>query len=122
MITSEDLKGRVDLREEIICTIDPKTARDLDDALSIKKIAPQRYEIGVHIADVSHFVKEGTKVDDEAKLRTTSVYLPYKVFPMLPRMLCETFCSLNPGVDRLAFSCFFEMDEEGNVYDETARF
>lgn len=99
----------------MICTIDPATARDLDDALSIKHVKDDIYEIGVHIADVSHFVKEGTPLDEEAKLRTTSVYLVHRVLPMLPRLLCENLCSLNPGVDRLSFSCFFHMKENGEI-------
>lgn len=79
----------MDLTNDIICTIDPATARDLDDALSVKKLGADLYEIGVHIADVAHFVEENSPVDKEARLRTTSVYLVHKVIPMLPRMLCE---------------------------------
>jgi exoribonuclease R len=98
---------RKDLTNEIICTIDPETARDLDDALSIKHLKDDIYEVGVHIADVSYFVDENTILDKEARLRTTSVYLVHRVIPMLPRLLCEKLCSLNPGVDRLTFSVFF---------------
>lgn len=97
------------MTKEIICTIDPATARDLDDALSVKLLENGNYLIGVHIADVGHFVDEKTILDKEARLRTTSVYLPHRVIPMLPRLLCERLCSLNPAVERLAFSCFFEM-------------
>ena len=79
----------MDLTNDIICTIDPATARDLDDALSVKKLGADLYEIGIHIADVAHFVEENSPVDKEARLRTTSVYLVHKVIPMLPRMLCE---------------------------------
>ena len=79
----------MDLTNDIICTIDPATARDLDYALSVKKLGADLYEIGVHIADVAHFVEENSPVDKEARLRTTSVYLVHKVIPMLPRMLCE---------------------------------
>lgn len=110
------------MTQEIICTIDPATARDLDDALSVKKLSNGNYEIGVHIADVGHFVDQNTILDDEARLRTTSVYLPHRVIPMLPRLLCENLCSLNPGVERLAFSCFFEMKEDGEILENTARF
>ena len=87
--------------------MDPKTARDLDDALSINEVEPGIFEVGVHIADVSHFVNPDTKVDIEAQYRTTSVYLVHRVIPMLPRILCENLCSLNPDVERLAFSVFF---------------
>jgi DIS3-like exonuclease 2 len=87
--------------------VDPKTARDLDDALSINEVEPGIFEVGVHIADVSHFVNPDTKVDLEAQYRTTSVYLVHRVIPMLPRILCENLCSLNPDVERLAFSVFF---------------
>ncbi len=87
--------------------MDPITARDLDDALSINEVEPGIFEVGVHIADVSHFVNPDTKVDLEAQYRTTSVYLVHRVIPMLPRILCENLCSLNPDVERLAFSVFF---------------
>lgn len=107
----------------MICTIDPATARDLDDALSVKKIKDDLYEVGVHIADVSYFVQQGTPIDEDAKLRTTSVYLVHKVIPMLPRLLCENLCSLNPGVERLAFSVFFNMRENGEIlWDQNVRF
>ncbi len=87
--------------------MDPITARDLDDALSINEVEPGIFEVGVHIADVSHFVNPDTKVDLEAQYRTTSVYLVHRVIPMLPRILCENLCSLNLDVERLAFSVFF---------------
>ena len=87
--------------------MDPITARDLDDALSINEVEPGIFEVGFHIADVSHFVNPDTKVDLEAQYRTTSVYLVHRVIPMLPRILCENLCSLNPDVERLAFSVFF---------------
>lgn len=109
---------RRDLRGECIFTIDPKTARDLDDAVSIKQIAEQIYEVGVHIADVSFFVKELTAVDYYARLRTTSVYLVDRVVPMLPRILCERVCSLNPGEDKLTFSVIWKMDKYGQIIDE----
>lgn len=114
---AEQIKRKeFDLREgHIICTIDPATARDLDDALSVKKLENGLYEVGVHIADVSHFVREKTSVDEDASLRTTSVYLVHRVIAMLPRLLCEELCSLNPSQDRLAFSVFFNMHENGEV-------
>lgn len=114
----ENSKGRRDLTNECIFTIDPKTARDLDDAVSIKRIAEQIYEIGVHIADVSHFVREMSAVDYYARLRTTSVYLVDRVIPMLPRPLCEHMCSLNPGEPKLTFSVIWKMDKHGRIIDE----
>jgi VacB/RNase II family 3'-5' exoribonuclease len=116
-ISDEEREGREDLTKKIVVTCDPVTARDLDDALSITHIRGDIYEIGVHIADVSHFVKEGTAVDDDARLRTTSVYLVQKVIPMLPRLLCENLCSLNPSVERLTFSVFFWVKEDGTLVD-----
>lgn len=110
--------GRRDLRNECVFTIDPKTARDLDDAVSIRQIAEQIYEVGVHIADVSFFVKELSAVDYYARLRTTSVYLVDRVIPMLPRILCERVCSLNPGEDKLTYSVIWKMDKYGNIIDE----
>ena len=95
-IPQEEINLRRDLRSKRIFTIDPITAKDLDDALSIDKISDEIYEIGVHIADVSYFVQQGTELDLEAQLRCTSVYFVHKVYPMLPRLLCERLCSLNP--------------------------
>jgi exoribonuclease R len=109
IIPEEEIKKRLDLRETRIFTIDPLTAKDLDDALSITKISEDIYEIGVHIADVSYFVQQGTDLDKEAIKRCTSTYFVHKVYPMLPRLLCERLCSLNPKVDRLAYSIFFKM-------------
>lgn len=108
----------MDLTQELICTIDPATARDLDDALSIKKLDDNTWECGVHIADVGHFVEESSYLDKEARLRTTSIYLVHRVIPMLPRLLCENLCSLNPGVERLAFSIFFKLDNDGDLLPE----
>ncbi|CAD8112024.1 unnamed protein product [Paramecium sonneborni] len=119
-IAKERVK-RLDLTKEYICSIDPVTARDLDDALSITDLGNGIYEIGVHIADVSHFVIPNSEVDKEAILRTTSVYLVHKVIPMLPRILCEELCSLNRDVERLAFSVFFQMTTEGEVLWDTFR-
>uniref|UniRef100_A0A6G1SHV5 DIS3-like exonuclease 2 n=1 Tax=Aceria tosichella TaxID=561515 RepID=A0A6G1SHV5_9ACAR len=110
--------NRRDLTNECVFTIDPKTARDLDDALSIKQVAEQIYEIGVHIADVSHFVREMSSVDYFARQRTTSVYLVNRVIPMLPRPLCEHMCSLNPDEPKLTFSVIWKMDKYGRVIDE----
>ena len=114
-ISDADLKGRRDFRSNRVFSIDPLTARDLDDALSIVKMADDTYKVGVHIADVSHFVKAESALDAEASERSTSVYLVDRVIPMLPRLLCEELCSLKPGVDRLAFSIEWEMNGEGDV-------
>lgn len=102
------------MRSERIFSIDPQTARDLDDAVSIKKLDDDIYQLGVHIADVSFFVQEGTLLDAAAFERGTSVYLVQKVIPMLPKLLCEELCSLNPGVDRLAFSVLWKVDSSAN--------
>jgi len=114
----ENSKSRRDLTEQCVFTIDPKTARDLDDAVSIRQIAEQVYELGVHIADVSYFVKELTAVDYYARLRTTSVYLVDRVIPMLPRILCEQMCSLNPGDPKLTFSVIWKINKYGQIIDE----
>lgn len=114
----ENSKGRRDLTDECVFSIDPKTARDLDDAVSIRQVAEQIYEVGVHIADVSFFVKEMSAVDYYARLRTTSVYLVDRVIPMLPRILCEQMCSLNPGEPKLTFSVIWKMDKYGRIIDE----
>jgi len=111
-------KGRRDLTNECVFTIDPKTARDLDDAVSVKRIAEQVFEVGVHIADVSFFVKQGSHVDHHARLRTTSVYLVDRVIPMLPRPLCEHMCSLNPGEPKLTFSVIWKMNKYGRIIDQ----
>jgi protein SSD1 len=99
-ISEDELKKRYDLRSECIFSIDPKTAKDLDDALHIKKLDDGHFEVGVHIADVSHFLERNSPLDNEAKERGTSTYLVDSVIPMLPPVLCEELCSLNPGVDR----------------------
>lgn len=113
--TPDMYKGRKDYRNHRIFTIDPTTARDLDDALHITQLSDGRVEIGVHIADVSHFVKHDTAVDKEAERRATTVYLVDRVIPMLPRPLCEVACSLNENVERLAFSCVWRMNMDGTL-------
>lgn len=114
----ENSRGRKDLTNECIFTIDPKTARDLDDAVSIRQISGDLYEVGVHIADVSYFVKEMSAVDYYARLRTTSVYLVDRVIPMLPRILCEQMCSLNPNEPKLTFSVIWKMNKYGHIIEE----
>lgn len=117
-IPDEEFQKRVDLRDTRIFTIDPSSAKDLDDALSISKIEEDVYEIGVHIADVSYFVEQGTVLDKEARARATSVYFVHLVIPMLPRLLCENLCSLNQKVERLAFSIFFRLRRDGSLIKE----
>ena len=99
-------------------SIDPLTAKDLDDAISVKRLANGLLEVGVHIADVSHFVYPGTALDKEARFRATTVYLVQKAIPMLPRLLCEELCSLNPDVDRLSFSVVWIMNTDGDIVEE----
>ncbi|KAM0790123.1 hypothetical protein ACM66B_005448 [Microbotryomycetes sp. NB124-2] len=106
---------RRDLRSHRVFTIDPETAKDLDDALHIVKNDDGTYEVGVHIADVSYFVKQNTALDREARKRATTVYLVQRAVPMLPHVLSETLCSLNPGSDKLTFSVIFTMTPEGKV-------
>lgn len=117
-IPKHEIEMRRDLRKSRIFTIDPSNARDLDDALHVTKISDKMIEIGVHIADVSYFLEEGGLVDQIAKERATSVYLVDRVIPMLPRMLCEELCSLNPDVDRLAVSVIWKMNTDGTMVDE----
>lgn len=117
-LTEKDFEGRLDMRSTLTLTIDPKTARDFDDALSVKKLDDHLYEVGVHIADVAHYVQLGTELDKEALRRATSVYLPDRVAPMLPEKLSNDLCSLNPKVDRLAFSMIYHIDDTGKVHDE----
>jgi len=114
-IAGADLEGRLDIRDKTVFTIDPIDAKDFDDALSVEPLEDGLYRIGVHIADVSHYVPENSLLDREAMKRATSVYLVDRVIPMLPSRLSEQICSLNPGVDRMAFSVFFIMTESGEV-------
>jgi len=115
VIPEKELSRRRDLRQDCIFTIDPATAKDLDDAVSCTRLDDGTYEIGVHIADVSHFIKVGSALDREAKSRATTVYLVQKAIPMLPNVLCEDLCSLTANVERLAFSVFWKMTEDGDV-------
>ena len=112
-VRESDMRGRLDLRDTILFTIDGDTAKDFDDAVSLELLPNGRYHLGVHIADVSNYVRPGTALDDEAFRRGTSVYYPGHVVPMLPFALSNGICSLNPNVDRLAFSVFVELDAEG---------
>lgn len=113
-ISDEEYEKRLDLRGEPIFTIDSKDAKDLDDAISVKR-TDSGYTLGVHIADVSHYVKEGSAIDEEAINRGTSVYFADRVIPMLPEVLSNGACSLNAGTDKLAFSALIELDKEGHI-------
>ncbi|KIK48946.1 hypothetical protein CY34DRAFT_7939 [Suillus luteus UH-Slu-Lm8-n1] len=117
-VPEREVEVRRDLREERIFTIDPETAKDLDDALSIKANDNGTYDVGVHVADVSYFVKPNTALDRDARKRANSVYLVQRAVPMLPPTISEEACSLNPGVERLAFSAIFTMTKEGKVVDK----
>lgn len=113
-VSETECVGRLDFRDEIMITIDGEDAKDLDDAVSLKKTATG-YVLGVHIADVTEYVKEGSTLDNEAKKRGTSVYLINRVVPMLPHRLSNGICSLNAGEDRLALSCIMELNEDGTI-------
>ena len=114
-ITPEEIAKREDMRNTFTMTIDPADAKDFDDALSIKELSPTTWEIGVHIADVTHYVKPGDIIDEEAQKRATSIYLVDRTIPMLPERLSNELCSLRPNEDKLCFSVIFEMNQKGHV-------
>ncbi|MEZ7838665.1 MAG: ribonuclease R [Flavobacteriales bacterium] len=117
-ISEEEISKRRDMREVLTFTIDPHDAKDFDDALSIQKLADDKWEIGIHIADVSHYVQEGTLLNDEAYERATSVYLVDRVVPMLPEKLSNKVCSLRPNEEKLCFSAIFTINDKAEVLDE----
>ncbi|MCX6717971.1 MAG: RNB domain-containing ribonuclease, partial [Candidatus Taylorbacteria bacterium] len=117
-VPQEEYSKRKDLRNTLTFTIDPKTAKDFDDAISFKKLDNGNFEIGVHIADVSHYVTEKSELDKEAYKRGCSVYLPDRTIPMLPFELSDNLCSLNEGEEKLAFSAIFEMDSKAKVHSK----
>ncbi|KAL8467159.1 hypothetical protein ACS0TY_036030 [Phlomoides rotata] len=116
-VPPEESRSRIDLRNMCIFTIDPSTATDLDDALSVETLPNGNFRVGVHIADVSYFVLPDTAIDVDAQIRSTSVYLLLQKLPMLPPMLSDNVASLNPGVDRLSFSIFWDINSDGEVLD-----
>src|SRR5664280_926713 len=117
-ITPEDIKARRDMRGVPTFTIDPEDAKDFDDALSLKQLANGNWEAGIHIADVTHYVKPGSLLEDEAKQRATSIYLVDRVVPMLPERLSNHICSLNQGEDKLTYSAIFELNDKSEIVNE----
>jgi ribonuclease R len=117
-ITSEEIKKRWDFRDVLTFTIDPEDAKDFDDAISFRRLENGRYEIGVHIADVTHYVLPGTSLEEDAFDRATSVYLVDRTVPMLPERLSNALCSLRPNEDKLTFAAVFEMDDKAKVHKE----
>lgn len=111
------MSKRLDLRDVPICSVDPPGCTDIDDALHARVLPNGRLEIGVHIADVSHFIRPGNALDKEAASRATTVYLVDKRIDMVPELLSSNLCSLRGGVERFAFSCIWEMDEEANIFE-----
>ena len=118
-IASSELGHRRDYRALPIVTIDGETARDFDDAVTVRRLSNANFELQVHIADVAHYVREGSPIDLEPRLRGTSVYFPDRAVPMLPMELSTDLCSLRPQVDRLVLSCLMEIDPQGEVVDFT---
>jgi ribonuclease R len=114
---ARDFAAREDHRDDLVVTIDPEDARDHDDAIAVRDLGHGRFEVGIHIADVSHYVQPGSTLDDEARARGTSCYLPGGVIPMLPERLSADLCSLRDGVDRLALSVFAQLDEQGRLHE-----
>ncbi|MGH9753380.1 MAG: ribonuclease R family protein [Blastocatellia bacterium] len=121
VVTQDQIAGRLDLRNQPTVTIDGETARDFDDAISLKRLDNGNFHLGVHIADVSFYVREGAPLDSEARLRGTSVYFPERAIPMLPERLSSGICSLNPKVDRLTMSALMEVDRRGRVVNYKLR-
>ncbi len=117
-VSEADIEGRRDFRDTVTFTIDPIDAKDFDDAISFKKLDNGHYEIGVHIADVSHYVNLNSSLEKEAQHRATSVYLVDRVIPMLPERLSNGVCSLRPNEDKLCFAAVFEMDDQANIHDQ----
>ena len=114
-IPAEEYAKREDFRNITTLTIDPKDAKDFDDALSVRKLKDNLWEVGVHIADVTHYVTEDSIIDKEAEKRATSVYLVDRTIPMLPERLCNFICSLRPNEEKLAYSAIFEMTDKGEI-------